>query len=108
LPWAVRTFFNRTSKAFEHLHFEKELHIQRINAQAYNLEGLKMRKKRKVPVNANELFAGIEKIKAARVEQRRKIGLSQDKDLAAEARRTANKAVNISIEQMSFQFSIFG
>jgi hypothetical protein len=95
LPRAVRTFFNKTAKAFEHLHFEKALHIQLLNAQASKLEELKMRKKKKVPVNANELFAGIEKLKAAQAEQRRQIALSKEKYLAAEARRTANEVVKM-------------
>jgi hypothetical protein len=36
---------------------------KKINAQTTKLEELNPKKKRKVPINANELFAGIEKIK---------------------------------------------
>ena len=66
-----------------------------------------MKKMKKVPINANELFADIEKIKTAQEEQRRQMALSKDKDLAAEARKTVYKVIKMSIEQMSFQFNIF-
>jgi hypothetical protein len=68
---------------------------------------LKTKKKKKVAVNTNELLASIKMIKVAQIEQQRQMALLKDKDLAAEARRTANEVVKMSIEQMSFQFSVF-
>ena len=64
-------------------------------------------KKKKVPINANELFADIEKIKTAQEEQRRQIALSNEKDLVVEARKTAEQVMGMQIAQMSFQFSRF-
>ena len=34
------------------------------------------------------------------------MALSKDKDLTAAARKTANEVIKMSIEQMSFQFSV--
>jgi hypothetical protein len=107
LPRGVRYFFNKTAKAFEQLHVERALNLQQINAQTTKLEEINQKKKKKVPINANELFAGIEKIKAAQEEQRRQIALSKEKDLAAEARKTAEQVMGMQIAQMSFQFSQF-
>jgi hypothetical protein len=64
-------------------------------------------KKKKVPVDANKLFTGVEKIKAAQEEQQRQIALSKEKDLAAEACKTADAVLGILIAQMSFEFSMF-
>jgi hypothetical protein len=107
LPRSVRLFLNKTAKAFGQLHYEKTHNLQQINAQASQLADLNAKKKKKVPINANERFTGIEKIKAAQEEQQRQIALSKEKDLAAEARRTANAVLGMSIAQMSFEFSIF-
>jgi uncharacterized protein YmfQ (DUF2313 family) len=90
LSRSIRLFLNKTAKAFGQLHYEKTHNLQQINAQASQLADLNVKKKKKVPINANERFAGIEKIKAAQEEQQRQIALSKKKDLAAEARRTAN------------------
>ncbi len=103
----VRHFFNKTAKAFGQLHVDRALHLQQINAQTAKLEELNVKKKKKIPVNANELFAGIEKIKEAQEEQRRQIALAKDKDLVAEARQTAEQVMKMQIAQMSFQFSRF-
>lgn len=107
LPRDVRHFFNKTAKAFGQLHVDRALHLQQINAQTAKLEELNVKKKKKIPVNANELFAGIEKIKEAQEEQRRQIALAKDKDLVAEARKTAEQVMKMQIAQMSFQFSRF-
>jgi hypothetical protein len=50
---------------------------------------------------------GIKKIKEAQEEQRRQIALAKDKDLAAEARKSAEQVMKMQIAQMSFQFSRF-
>jgi hypothetical protein len=81
--------------------------LQQINAQTTKLEEINQKKKKKVPVNANELFTGIEKIKAAQEEQRHQIALSKEKDLATEARKTAEQVMGMQIAQMSSQFSQF-
>ena len=107
LPRDVRHLFNKTAKAFGQLHVDRALHVQQINAQTAKLEELDVKKKKKVPIDANELFAGIEQIKGAQAEQRRQIALSKEKDLAAEARKTAEQVMGMQIAQMSFQFSRF-
>ena len=48
-----------------------------------------MKKKKKVLISANKLFANIKKIKAAQEEQQRQIVLSNEKDLIVEACKTA-------------------
>jgi hypothetical protein len=53
------------------------------------------------------LFAGVKKIKAAQKEQQRQIALSKEKDLAAEACKTADAVLGTSIAQISFEFSMF-
>jgi hypothetical protein len=103
----IRTLFDKTAKAFGQLHYEKAHNLQQLNAQASKLMDLNTKKKKKVPIDSNELFAGVEKIKAAQKEQRRHIALSKEKDLAAEARKTADAVLGMSIAQMSFEFSIF-
>jgi hypothetical protein len=107
LSRSVRTLFDKTAKAFRQLHYEKAHNLQQLNAQASRLEDLNTKKKKKVPIDANELFAGVEKIKAAQEEQQRQIALSKEKDLAAEARKTADAVLGMSIAQMSFEFSMF-
>jgi hypothetical protein len=64
LSRSVRVLFNKTAKAFGQLRYEKAHNLQQLNAQASKLEELNTMKREKVPINANELFAGIEKIKA--------------------------------------------
>jgi DDE superfamily endonuclease/Tc5 transposase DNA-binding domain len=107
LSRSVRTLFDKTAKAFGQLHYEKAHNLQQLNAQAARLEDLNTKKKKKVPIGANELFAGIEEIKAAQEAQQRQIALSKEKDMAAEARKTADAVLGMSIAQMSFEFSIF-
>jgi hypothetical protein len=108
LPRSVRFLFNKTTKAFGQLHVERALDLQQINAQTSKLEEFNMKKKKKKNhINANKLFAGIEKIKAAQEEQRRQIALSKEKDLIAEARKTAKQVMGMQIAQISFQFSRF-
>jgi hypothetical protein len=65
LSRSVRTLFDKTAKAFGQLHYEKAHNLQQLNAQAARLEDLNTKKKKKVPIGANKLFAGIKEIKAA-------------------------------------------
>jgi hypothetical protein len=95
LPRSARYLFNKTAKAFGQLHVERALNLQQINAQTSKLEEFNMEKKKKVPINVNELFTGIKKIKAAQEKQRRQIALSKEKDLAAEARKTAEQVIGM-------------
>jgi hypothetical protein len=65
LSRSVRFLFDNTAKAFGQLPYEKAHNLQQLNAQASKIEELNTKKKKKVPINVNELFTGIEKIKAA-------------------------------------------
>jgi len=49
----------------------------------------------------------IESIQTIKEEQQRYLALSKSKDLAAEARKTANRVASLSIADMSFEFSMF-
>jgi hypothetical protein len=65
LSRSIRTLFNKTAKAFRQLYYEKAHNLQQLNAQAARLEGLNIKKKKKVPIGANKLFINIKEIKAA-------------------------------------------
>jgi hypothetical protein len=65
LSRSVRTLFDKTAKAFGQLHYEKAYNLQQLNAQAGRLEDLNIKKKKKVPIGANKLFADIKEIKTA-------------------------------------------
>ena len=81
--------------------------MQRINVQTSKLEEFNIKKKKKVLINANKLFADIEKIKAVQEEQQRQIALLNEKDLIVEACKTAEQVIGMQIVQMSFQFNRF-
>jgi hypothetical protein len=65
LSRSVRTLFDKIAKAFRQLYYEKAYNLQQLNTQAARLEDLNIKKKKKVPIGANKLFANIKEIKAA-------------------------------------------
>ncbi|KAF7508880.1 hypothetical protein GJ744_008589 [Endocarpon pusillum] len=58
-------------------------------------------------IDSNEVFINIESIKAAQLEQERQLTLAKGRDLAEEARKTADKVMSVLIAQMTTEFSIF-
>lgn len=107
VPRGVRTLFNKTAKAFGQLHFQNAQNVLQINAQNEMLEEMRVKRAKKIAIDSNEVFVNIESIKAAQLEQERQLALAKSRDLAGEARKTANKVMSMSIAEMSFEFSIF-
>jgi hypothetical protein len=52
-------------------------------------------KRKKVSINTNERFVDIKRIRAGQEEQQRRLALSKSRDLAAEARKAADRALKI-------------
>jgi DDE superfamily endonuclease len=108
MPRAVRSYLGKTLRAVDQLFTTQALHQQQIDAQAVQLEEFTVQKKRKLAVaDANDAFAGVEAIRDAQEAQARLTAAAQLRDLAGEARRTSAQAVNSSIADMTFEFSIF-
>lgn len=103
----VRTLFSKTAKAFGQLHFQNAQNLLQIDAQNAKLEELRVKRRKKLAIDSNELFVNIERIKASEIEQQRQFALATSRDLAAEARKTANEVMRMSIAQMTTEFSIF-
>ncbi|KAF7502539.1 hypothetical protein GJ744_005602 [Endocarpon pusillum] len=87
----VQTLFNKTAKAFRQLHFQNAQNVLQIDAQNGILKELRVKGAKKIAIDSNEAFVNIESIKAAQLEQERRLTLAKGKDLAGEARKTANE-----------------
>ena len=81
--------------------------LEQINAQKIKLNKIKAKKQKIAVSDSNELFANIESIKAAQEEQARRQKAAESRDLAAEARKTANRIVSITIAEITTEFSQF-
>lgn len=81
--------------------------LQKITAQASHLEELRTKKAKKVPVNANALFANIENIKATQKAEERQLALMKTRDVAEEAKKVAGAVIARGIADLSYEFSIF-
>ena len=81
--------------------------LEQINAQEIKLNKIKAKKQKIAVSDSNELFANIENIKAAQEEQARRQKAAESRDLAAEARKTANRVVSMTIAEMTTEFSQF-
>ncbi|KAF7503028.1 hypothetical protein GJ744_011202 [Endocarpon pusillum] len=68
---------------------------------------MRVKRAKKIAIDSNEAFVNIESIRVAQLEQERQLALAKSKDLAGEARKTANEVKNMSIADMTFEFSIF-
>lgn len=103
----VRILFEKTAKAFDQFHVANVRNLDLINAQATKLDEINAKKQKVAVADSNEMFANIESIMAAQEEQARRQKLTEARDLAAEARKTANKVINMTIDQMTTVFSQF-
>ncbi|KAF7503442.1 hypothetical protein GJ744_003734 [Endocarpon pusillum] len=81
--------------------------LDQINAQATKLDEIKAKKQKVAVPDGNKMFANIETIVAAKEEQARRQKLVESRELAAEARKTANEVINMTIDQMTTVFSQF-
>ena len=100
-----RLFFRKTEKAFEQLHYDNAQHLQQIKIQKHKLEELANKKRKKIPIDANEKFVNIETIMAVQKEQERLQKLWQQRDPAKEAKETARKVEGMTIESMTVVFN---
>jgi hypothetical protein len=103
----VQTLFDKTAKAFGKLYFKRAQNLQQINAQASRLEEFDQKRQKKIPVNSNRTFANIESIQAVKEAQLAQAAQLARRDMAAEARKTANAVVALGIAGMSHQFNLF-
>ena len=76
-------------KGFSVIHFDRAHDRIQLKAKDLKLQEYAIKKKRKIAVDANKVFADIPKIKAAKDEEQQLQALWEKRDRAAEARNTA-------------------
>jgi len=99
----VRTLLTKATKGFDILHSHNAQHTLRIQAQARRITELANKKKKKVAIDCNKVFANIDTIKA---EQERLQAAWNRRDRAGEARRTADAMLANHMSQFQHKFQI--
>jgi DDE superfamily endonuclease/Tc5 transposase DNA-binding domain/helix-turn-helix, Psq domain len=102
----VRILLQKTGKAIDQFHVQQAVAEQKLSAYEMKISELHQKKRRKIPIDANKLFASIETIKAVQDEQQRHQDEWDSKDRAREARKTANEMIARDITQFQHQFHI--
>jgi hypothetical protein len=77
-----------------------------MEAQARRITELASKKKKKIAIDCNKVFASIDTIKAAQQEQERLQAAWNRRDRVEEARKAANVMLASHISQFQYQFQI--
>ena len=88
------------------MHFYNAQHILQIEAQVRRITELANKKKKKIAIDYNKVFASIGIIKAAQQEQERLQAAWNRRDRVEEARKAANVMLANYISQFQHQFQI--
>ena len=102
----IRTLLTKATKGFDILHSHNAQHTLRIEAQARRITELANKKKKKVAIDCNKVFANIDTIKAAQEEQERLQAAWNRRDRAGEARKTADAMLANHMSQFQHKFQI--
>jgi hypothetical protein len=102
----VRTLLWKATKGFDKLHSANAQGSLQLAAQARKITELANKKKKKVAINCNEVFANIATIKAAQEEQERVQAEWNRRDRVEEARRTANVMIANQVAVFQHEFHI--
>jgi DDE superfamily endonuclease/Tc5 transposase DNA-binding domain len=102
----VRHLLAKTSKAFDTLHHRHSEDSLQIEALQKKNDELAAKRKKKVAIDCNQVFADITRIKAAQEEADRQRKTWEEQDRAAEARRTANAMLAKQIAQFQHEFHV--
>jgi hypothetical protein len=102
----VRTLLWKATKGFDKLHSANAQGSLQLAAQARKITELANKKKKKVAINYNKVFANIATIKAAQEEQERVQAEWNRRDKVKEARRTANVMIANQVAVFQHEFHI--
>jgi hypothetical protein len=106
IPRPVRWLLSKTGKAFDNLHHLHSQHSLQIQAQQKKLDELANKRRKKVAIDCNQMFANIAKIKEAQDEANRVKETWEQRDRALEARRTADMMVANEMARFQHQFHV--
>lgn len=106
LPRSVRNLLSKTSKAFDTLHQQHAQDSLQIEALKKKQDELANKKRKKIAVDSNQVFANIATIQAAHEEAERQKKTWEQRDRAAEARRTSNLMLANQMAQHQHEFHV--
>ena len=106
VPRPIRHLLSKTRKAFGTLHHRHAQDSLQIEALQKKNEELASKRQKKVPIDCNLVFADITRIKGAQEEAARQRETWEQRDRAAEARKTSNAMLARQIAQLQHEFHV--
>lgn len=103
---SVRMLVRKTSKTLDLYAFKHTQQRLKLTAQGRQLEHLANKRKKKVAIDANTVFANIEDILKVQAEIDRKREVWERQDRAKEARDTANTMISKDMESFMHEFHV--
>ena len=106
IPRPVRWLLSKTGKALDNLHHLHSQDSLQIQAQQKKIDELGNKRRKKVAIDCNQVFANITKIKEAQDEANRQKEAWEQRDRALEARRTADMMLANEMARFQHQFHV--